>query len=580
MVTCKIWDFPFFRVRPERLLHKARIHQFRDDRPVKILPDEDNLDHTVAIDRIPILTQILVPAHHLLKLILRHRGEPQTGVLDGFLHSGLLEEVALVLLVRKIAQTLGPDHVLRPLFGDEPVELVDVQRLTAIIDKGPDVIFLDFATLVIVMLVPLVPLVVVLVVVFLVMMVMFMPVMILIVVIVIMISFVALSFDGVDPSRRSSRLIEIEHPGVQKFVKIDVSIVALEDRHFRIQSLHYAADPAKLLGLHLGRLVQKHDVAELDLLDHKILKVILLQIVLLESVPAGELTLHPQSVHNGDYAIEFRNIRLGIFRNKLREGADGLCDRGGLAYSTRLDDDVVELAGAAEVVQLGDKVHFQRAADAAVLERDKAVVRGADNAAFLDEVRVDVHLAYVIDDDGELDAFLVGEYSVDQSCLAAPEVSRQKQHRYFPVFHCYCHGNAVVVILSQNYNIYFGLANRTLADEQVCFVSVVAVLAHEAVLGECFVSVVAVLAHEAMLGECFVSVLTVLAHEAMLGECFVSVLAVLAHEAMLGECFVSVLAVLAHEAWLWGMTTCVMRPLWRAINKRMNFPWNLIGDAS
>ena len=30
----------------------------------------------------------------------------------------------------------------------------------------------------------------------------------------------------------------------------------------------------------------------------------------------------------------------------------------------------------------------------------------------------------------------------------------------------------------------------------------------------------------------------------------------------------------------WGMTTCVMRPLWRAINKRMNFPWNLIGDAS
>ena len=72
-------------------------------------------------------------------------------------------------------------------------------------------------------------------------------------------------------------------------------------------------------------------------------------------------------------------------------------------------------------------------------------------------------------------------------------------------------------------------------------------------LGECFVSVLTVLAHEAVLGECFVSVLAVLAHEAVLGECFVSVLAVLAHEAMLGECFVSVVAVLAHEAWLWGM---------------------------
>lgn len=76
------------------------------------------------------------------------------------------------------------------------------------------------------------------------------------------------------------------------------------------------------------------------------------------------------------------------------------------------------------------------------------------------------------------------------------------------------------------------------------------------------------------------SVLAVLAHEAVLGECFVSVVAVLAHEAMLGECFVSVLTVLAHEAWLCGMATRVMRPLWRAINKRMNFPWNLIGDAS
>ena len=53
--------------------------------------------------------------------------------------------------------------------------------------------------------------------------------------------------------------------------------------------------------------------------------------------------------------------------------------------------------------------------------------------------------------------------------------------------------------MSQNYNIYFGLANRTLADEQVCFVSVLAVLAHEAVLGVCFVSALAVLAHEAVL---------------------------------------------------------------------------------
>ena len=76
------------------------------------------------------------------------------------------------------------------------------------------------------------------------------------------------------------------------------------------------------------------------------------------------------------------------------------------------------------------------------------------------------------------------------------------------------------------------------------------------------------------------SVVAVLAHEAVLCGCFVSVVAVLAHEAALGECFVSVVAVLAHEAALGGMTTRVMRPLWRAISRRMNFPWNLIGDVS
>ena len=86
--------------------------------------------------------------------------------------------------------------------------------------------------------------------------------------------------------------------------------------------------------------------------------------------------------------------------------------------------------------------------------------------------------------------------------------------------------------------------------------------------------------YKAELVGCFVSVVAVLAHEAALVGCFVSVVAVLAHEAVLGGRFVNVVAVLAHEAVLGGMTTCVMRPLWRAISRRMNFPWNLIGDVS
>ena len=104
---------------------------------------------------------------------------------------------------------------------------------------------------------------------------------------------------------------------------------------------------------------------------------------------------------------------------------------------------------------MGDQIHLQCAADAAVLERDQTVVRRVHDSTFLDEVGIDVDFAYVIDYDRELDALLVGEYSVDQCSLAASEVSCQEQYRCFPVVHCYCHGCDIIVKCMQNYDFYF-----------------------------------------------------------------------------------------------------------------------------
>ena len=58
------------------------------------------------------------------------------------------------------------------------------------------------------------------------------------------------------------------------------------------------------------------------------------------------------------------------------------------------------------------QVRFQRAADAAVLKRNEAFVFLAHDAALLDEVRVNVYLAYVIDDNCESDALFIGENMV------------------------------------------------------------------------------------------------------------------------------------------------------------------------
>ena len=120
---------------------------------------------------------------------------------------------------------------------------------------------------------------------------------------------------------------------------------------------------------------------------------------------------------------------MDILRAEHRQGADGLGDRGRLADAAGLDDDVVELPHRGDFGQLCHEVHLQGAADAPVLQGHEAVVRLADDAALLDEVRVDVHFADVIDDDGELDTFLVGKDPVQERGLAAPEISGDKEHR-------------------------------------------------------------------------------------------------------------------------------------------------------
>ena len=122
-------------------------------------------------------------------------------------------------------------------------------------------------------------------------------------------------------------------------------------------------------------------------------------------------------------------------RTELRHGADGLRNRCRLADAAGLDDDIVELPGRQQVGQLGDQVHLQGTADTAVLQGDQAVILLADDAAFLDQVRVDVDFAYVIDEDGETDAFAVGKDPVQKGGLSAAEIAGQQQDRDLHIVH-------------------------------------------------------------------------------------------------------------------------------------------------
>ena len=113
------------------LLCQAAVHQLLQGRFVQVLADEHDLLHAVSVLGIPVLTELAVAFHHLLKFFLLHGGEPEAAVLEGLLLARLLKEEAFVNIVGEIAQALGADNVCRPFGGHHVVELVQVQGRTA-----------------------------------------------------------------------------------------------------------------------------------------------------------------------------------------------------------------------------------------------------------------------------------------------------------------------------------------------------------------------------------------------------------------------------------------------------------------
>ena len=111
----------------------------------------------------------------------------------------------------------------------------------------------------------------------------------------------------------------------------------------------------------------------------------------------------------------------------VAEARDGVGDGDGLADARGFDDDVVELARGGDVAELAGQVVGERAAQAAVGHGDE-VALDLREAPLLDEARVHVDLADVVDDDGGADALLVGEDVVEQGGLAGAEVAGEQDY--------------------------------------------------------------------------------------------------------------------------------------------------------
>ena len=179
-----------------------------------------------------------------------------------------------------------------------------------------------------------------------------------------------------------------------------------------MQGTYNLLDAFQLFGFYFRCLVQKNDITEFNLLDDKIFNVFLVNSFSGEVVAAGELVLQAQGVHYGGDAVQAADAVLGVHAAQAGNGADGLCDRFGFADAAGFDNDIVETFHPHDFAYLLYQVRFQRAADAAVLKRNEAFIFLTHDAALLDEVRVNVYLSYVIDDNCESDALFIGENMV------------------------------------------------------------------------------------------------------------------------------------------------------------------------
>jgi hypothetical protein len=303
----------------QQLFHKTSVKVGGESLTVKMLTNEHELNHAVAVHGVPVAGKVGLVEHHLAQLISGSCGIPQSALSELLLHTGLLKEIRHVGVLAEIYQAFCSDDVFLPFFGDKIVEFVDIERSAAIIYKGLYAILFGFALIVVVV----VMMVVVTVFVF-VLIVVIIVIIIVVVMMVVMVSFFLFficgaTFKLIDPCCRGGYAAKVEQSGIDNLLNINVCIVAVNDLSLGLYGADYSLDACGVGGTHLRNLIEQDDVAELNLLYDEVLNVFFVKPFALQAIAASKLALHAQSVNNSDNAIELGKVfEVTEFQAQLR----------------------------------------------------------------------------------------------------------------------------------------------------------------------------------------------------------------------------------------------------------------------
>ncbi len=277
-----------------------------------MLSDDDELDHSVAVDGIPVAGESGLAEHEVAELVGRGCGIPEPCLGELFLRACLLEEVGHVAVVLEVDDALGADDVFGPVAGYEAVEAVEVEGEAAEIDHCLYAILFGFALAVVMVVMMSVFMFMFVLMFMLVVFVMVMMVVFMFMLMVFMLMVVIL-VDGLlelaDPGSGCSSFLEVEGALPEEKLGVDIGIVALDDLGAGLDGADDAADMSELVGGDFRRLVEEDDVAELDLLDDEVFDILFADIAA-EGVAAAELAPEAEGVDDGhDASIFFVNLQ-------------------------------------------------------------------------------------------------------------------------------------------------------------------------------------------------------------------------------------------------------------------------------
>ena len=209
------------------------------------------------------------------------------------------------------------------------------------------------------------------------------------------------------PCSRSGNLVKIKHVGVDYSIQIYIAIITFYDFCLRLYSADNLFYPSQFLWFYVCSLVQQYDITEFNLLDYEVFYIILVQILIHQLIAVGKFVLHSHCIHYGYYTVHLWHTVLHVLSAHSRDRTYCLSNWSRFTYTAGFYNYIVKFLLSDYIGQLFYEIHLQRTADAAVLQSYERFVLLIYDAAFLNQVSIDIYLAYIVYYNCESDSFLV-----------------------------------------------------------------------------------------------------------------------------------------------------------------------------